>query len=269
LLSLSVDNLVAVPQVFSNQGLNKPEHLAVDSDGNVYATNAGSKDVSQFDSSGNFVKIVVTAGSGGLGKPSCLAIGPDGNLYICSGDTDQVLKYDGTSGAFLNVFVETNAGGLNQPVSIVFAGLPQDEFRLDGEHDTDGDLVNNIDDAFALDATESVDTDNDGIGNNADTDDDNDNLSDTYELANSLNPLDASDAQQDADNDGSSNFAEFQAGTDPNDPNSTPNAPEIPEASGGGGSLGVLLLFCVLSLAFKRRRINVCPKDCLNSSLYR
>ncbi len=253
LLALSVDNLTAAPQVFSSQGLNKPEHLAVDSDGNIYVTNAGSKDLSQFDSSGNFVRKIISAGSGGLGQPSCLSIGPDGNIYICSGDTDQVLKYDGASGAFLSVFIETGAGGLNQPVSLVFAGLAQDEFRLDGQHDSDGDLVNNLEDAFPLDATETVDTDNDGTGNNADTDDDNDNLPDTYETANNLNPLDARDAQQDADNDGSSNLIEFEAGTDPNDPNSKPEAAVIPEAKGSGGSMGFL---CLLTLVLIRHRRN-------------
>ena len=253
-MTLSLDNLTAAPQVFSTQGLNKPEHLAVDSNGNIYVTNAGSKDLSQFDSSGNFVRQIVSAGSGGLGTPSCLTIGPDGDIYICSSDTNEVLKYDGESGAFLNVFVEAAAGGLNQPVSLVFAGLPQDEFRLHGEHDSDGDLVNNIDDAFPLDATENIDTDNDGIGNNADSDDDNDNLPDSYEIANNLNPLDANDAQQDADNDGSSNLAEFEAGTDPNVANSTANAPDITKTSDGGGSLGFLWVFFMLILVLVRAR---------------
>ena len=252
LLSFSLDNLTAAPQILSTQGLNKPEYLALDSNANIYVTNAGSKDLSQFDSSGNFLAKIVSAGSGGLGLPSCLTIGPEGNIYICSSDTDQVLKYDGTSGAFLNVFVETAAGGLNQPVSIVFAGLAQDEFRLDGDHDSDGDLVNNLDDAFPLDDAENVDTDNDGIGNNADTDDDNDNLPDAYETANNLNPLDGSDAQQDADNDGSSNIAEFEAGSDPNNPNSKPVTP----GSRGGGSIGLLWMFFSLTLILMRRRIN-------------
>ncbi|WP_198556653.1 M12 family metallo-peptidase [Paraglaciecola sp. MB-3u-78] len=251
LLSFSLDNLTAAPQVLSTQGLNKPEHLAVDSNANIYVTNAGSKDLSQFDSSGNFLGKIISAGSGGLGQPGCLTIGPEGNIYICSTDTDQVLKYDGVSGDFLNVFVEAAAGGLNQPVSLVFAGLPQDEFRLHGEHDSDGDLVNNLEDAFPLDATESVDTDNDGTGNNADTDDDNDNLPDTYETANHLDPLDGSDAQQDADNDGSSNIAEFEAGSDPNDPNSTP---VTPETRVGGGSIGLSWMLLVLTLVLMRRR---------------
>lgn len=252
LLAFSLDNLTAAPKVFSSQGLNKPEHLATDSDGNIYVTNVGSKDLSQFDSSGNFVRKIVSAGSGGLGQPSCLSIGPDGNIYICSGDTDQVLKYDGASGVFLSVFIETGAGGLNQPVSLVFAGLGQDEFRLNGEHDSDGDLINNLVDAFPLDATESVDTDNDGIGNNADTDDDNDNLPDTYETANHFNPLDSSDAQQDTDNDGSSNIVEYEAGTDPNDPNSKPAVPELPPIKDNGGSIGMLWILFLLPLILIR-----------------
>ena len=57
----------------------------------------------------------------------------------------------------------------------------------EGGADTDGDGVTDDDDAFPLDATESVDTDGDGIGNNADTDDDGDGIPDTEDPF----PLDA------------------------------------------------------------------------------
>ena len=43
-------------------------------------------------------------------------------------------------------------------------------------------------DAFPLDAGEIADSDSDGIGNNADTDDDNDGLLDTEEAALGTNP---------------------------------------------------------------------------------
>ncbi|MGK0372194.1 MAG: hypothetical protein ACJAW1_002443, partial [Glaciecola sp.] len=257
LLSFGLNDLTVPPQVFGSQGLNKPEHIAIDNNANIYVTNAGSKDVSQFDSNGNFLGRFISSGSGGLGVPGCITIGPDGHIYICSSDTDQVLKYDGQTGAFLNVFVDAGAGGLKQPVSLVFAGLPQDEFRLNGEHDSDGDLVNNIDDDLPLDPTETQDTDSDGTGNNADTDDDNDTLPDTYEAANNLNPLDASDATLDNDNDGSSNLVEFQAGTDPNDANSVPSVkqpPVVPESSSGGGNMSLVFLFFVLTLALIRRK---------------
>ncbi|MBA6385271.1 PKD domain-containing protein, partial [Colwellia sp. BRX10-2] len=54
--------------------------------------------------------------------------------------------------------------------------------------DDDNDLVLDVDDAFPLDATESLDTDGDSIGNNADTDDDNDGIIDEDDSA----PLDDS-----------------------------------------------------------------------------
>ena len=69
--------------------------------------------------------------------------------------------------------------------------------------DDDGDGVLDGDDAFPLDAAESLDTDNDGIGNNADTDDDGDGVEDTSDAF----PLDATETI-DTDNDGVGNNAD-------------------------------------------------------------
>ena len=60
---------------------------------------------------------------------------------------------------------------------------------------------------------ESVDTDHDGIGNSADTDDDNNGISDSLERAHGLNPLNPTDGQADFDNDGFTNAIEISAGT--------------------------------------------------------
>ena len=105
--------------------------------------------------------------------------------------------------------------------------------------DIDGDGYLNVEDVFPRDNSEWQDTDGDGIGNNADQndndgpladydndgilnqndpDDDNDGLTDTQELANGLNPLDASDgANVDSDSDGVTNLEEILAGTNPKD----------------------------------------------------
>ena len=93
------------------------------------------------------------------------------------------------------------------------AQIPQHE-TCPSALDSDNDGVLDVNDAFPLDASESIDTDNDGIGNNADSDDDNDGLSDTIETAHGLNPLNASDAQADFDNDGFSNTIEISVGSD-------------------------------------------------------
>jgi len=67
--------------------------------------------------------------------------------------------------------------------------------------DDDNDSVPDANDAFPLDATESVDTDRDGIGNTADTDDDGDAVADGADNC----PLAANRDQADADHDGIGN----------------------------------------------------------------
>ncbi|SDZ99919.1 hypothetical protein SAMN05216562_1613, partial [Microbulbifer marinus] len=81
--------------------------------------------------------------------------------------------------------------------------------------DSDGDGVIDGTDAFPLDGNESLDTDNDGTGNNADPDDDNDEMPDTWEQQYGLDPLNAADAQGDLDGDELTNHEEFIRGTDP------------------------------------------------------
>ncbi len=46
--------------------------------------------------------------------------GPDGNLYVASYATSSVLEYNGTTGAFIQSFVPSNAGGLVNPEGMVF-----------------------------------------------------------------------------------------------------------------------------------------------------
>lgn len=67
--------------------------------------------------------------------------------------------------------------------------------------DSDGDGVNDEDDAFPNDPNEHVDTDRDGIGNNADTDDDNDGYTDADEVAAGTDPLDENSVPSDNDGD--------------------------------------------------------------------
>ena len=69
--------------------------------------------------------------------------------------------------------------------------------NIDDEIDTDGDGFFDYQDAFFNDPLEWLDTDNDGVGNNSDLDDDEDNISDTYEIELGTDPLDPNDTPSD------------------------------------------------------------------------
>ncbi|WP_198555742.1 immunoglobulin-like domain-containing protein [Colwellia sp. 75C3] len=75
--------------------------------------------------------------------------------------------------------------------------------------DSDGDGISDLNDAFPLDESESVDTDSDGTGNNADTDDDNDGVEDS----NDAFPLDITESI-DTDSDGTGNNADLDDDND-------------------------------------------------------
>jgi hypothetical protein len=104
---------------------------------------------------------------------------------------------------------EVNTHGTN-PLNVDTDGdglTDGDEINTHGTNplntDTDDDGVNDANDAFPLDNTESVDTDADGTGNNADTDDDSDGVDDV----NDAFPLDNSESV-DTDADGTGNNAD-------------------------------------------------------------
>ncbi len=90
------------------------------------------------------------------------------------------------------------------------------------DKDKDGDGVENPQDAFPEDSSETLDTDGDGIGNNEDTDDDNDGVADVDDAF----PLDATETK-DTDSDGTGDNADTDRDGDgvdnaqdafPNDP---------------------------------------------------
>jgi sugar lactone lactonase YvrE len=66
---------------------------------------------------GTYLGDFIAPGSGGLNLPDGLAWGPDNNLYVSSSNSNQILRYDGTSGNFIDVFA---SAGLNAPGNCQF-----------------------------------------------------------------------------------------------------------------------------------------------------
>ena len=66
--------------------------------------------------------------TGGLDGPTSAIFGPDGNLYVASFNTDEILRYDGSTGAFLDVFVAAGSGALNGPDAGMAFGPGEDLF---------------------------------------------------------------------------------------------------------------------------------------------
>jgi hypothetical protein len=139
-------------------------------------------------------------------KPSLCHV-VDGTTKIPASTYNTMIKYQPSAGS------RAHADELVALGTVTLFG----ESEEDKNKDSDGDGITDLNDAFPNDATESVDTDSDEIGNVADLDDDNDGIPDAFELANGLDSLNFADGNQDADNDGISNLVEFQQGTDLND----------------------------------------------------
>ncbi|MDH3770798.1 MAG: NHL repeat-containing protein, partial [Nitrospirota bacterium] len=101
----------------SGDGLDDPAMAIVGPDGNFYVTSSGSNDVLRYAQNGTFIDVFTSGGS--LNTPVALTFGADGNLYVASINTDEVQRFDGTTGAFIDVF---NAGGsgLDGPTGLTF-----------------------------------------------------------------------------------------------------------------------------------------------------
>lgn len=53
--------------------------------------------------------------AGGLKNPTAAVFGRDGNLYVCSFSKNNVLRFDGRTGLFLDVFVPSGEGEIDGP----------------------------------------------------------------------------------------------------------------------------------------------------------
>ena len=108
-------------------GLNRPNAIVLGGDGHLYVGNAGDSSVVRFrgpnqQNPGMYVDTFIASGSGGLSWISGdgMEFGPDGQLYISSRETNSVLKFNGTSGVYLETVVKSGEGGLRTTGGVAF-----------------------------------------------------------------------------------------------------------------------------------------------------
>ena len=91
----------------------------------------------------------------------------------------------------------------SDPMNAASLGADNDSDNLPDcvDPDDDNDGVDDDNDAFPFDPTESSDNDGDGTGDNADVDDDNDGQTDADEVSCGSDPLDAASISTDGDGD--------------------------------------------------------------------
>ncbi len=102
----------------SSPNLLSPSGITQGLDGNVYVgSSAGSTGLVlryEFDKA----KMVVFASTEEFDKPHDLLFGPNGHLYVSEWRTDEVLRFNGTTGAFLGIF--TSGASMRSPSDIAF-----------------------------------------------------------------------------------------------------------------------------------------------------
>ena len=111
------------------EGFESPDTLAYGPDRNLYISSGNTPETSaiyRFDSQTG--KLIDKFASGnGLFRPYGLAFGPDGLLYVSSFRSDEILRYDGVTGKFVDVFLLSETVVLKGSTALMVCYLGQME----------------------------------------------------------------------------------------------------------------------------------------------
>jgi DNA-binding beta-propeller fold protein YncE len=102
----------------SSTVVDTPRGVAFGPGGDIYFAGSIEGGVSRrVASTGMFENFVAPSS---ISSPFDVAFGPDGNLFVSS-SMNQVLRFDGATGAFIDEFVAAGSGGLSGPRYLLFA----------------------------------------------------------------------------------------------------------------------------------------------------
>jgi sugar lactone lactonase YvrE len=109
-------------------GIPNPGGLTFDAAGNLYVSSSSGDKVAKFQgplgaSPGTLIGDFIATAYGGIDNPQGIAFGPDGLFYVANAvpGAGKILRYNATTGAFVDEFLAYGAGGLGRPTFFTFA----------------------------------------------------------------------------------------------------------------------------------------------------
>ncbi len=92
--------------------------MAWGSNGHLFTPSWVDNNVTEWDATGALVRTLDAGGAAGLSTAAGAAFGPDGKLYVASGGNNKIVRYDVTTGSYVDTFI--SGGNLSAPRGISF-----------------------------------------------------------------------------------------------------------------------------------------------------
>lgn len=107
-------------QALSLTGGDEPYDLIFGPDKMLYVACHGSNNIRKVDPATGIATVFVPSSGGTLAGPSSLIFGADYNLYVANRASASITRYNGLTGAFIDIFVPGGSGGLIAPYGLTF-----------------------------------------------------------------------------------------------------------------------------------------------------